>query len=81
MNTTAGSFSLLKSIVPEDAGVVKRLRAAGAIILGMISAVVQSYYLTTPFQGRLIYRNSLILEETSPLDGREEVVNVRTPIL
>ncbi|KAJ8517705.1 hypothetical protein ONZ45_g5131 [Pleurotus djamor] len=34
MNTTAGSFSLLKSIVPEDAGVVKRLRAAGAIILG-----------------------------------------------
>ncbi|KAJ7720972.1 amidase signature enzyme [Mycena maculata] len=34
MNTTAGSFSLLGSIVPEDAGVVKRLRAAGAIILG-----------------------------------------------
>ena len=35
MNTTAGSFSLLGSVVPEDAGVVKRLRAAGAIILGM----------------------------------------------
>ncbi|KAJ7875649.1 amidase signature enzyme [Mycena leptocephala] len=34
MNTTAGSFSLLGSIVPEDAGVVKRLRKAGAIILG-----------------------------------------------
>ncbi|KAI5118128.1 hypothetical protein M0805_008035 [Coniferiporia weirii] len=34
MNTTAGSFSLLKSVVPEDAGVIKRLRAAGAIILG-----------------------------------------------
>ncbi|KAL5514892.1 hypothetical protein ACEPAG_2208 [Sanghuangporus baumii] len=34
MNTTAGSFSLLKSIVPDDAGVVKKLRAAGAIILG-----------------------------------------------
>ncbi|KAJ7120181.1 amidase signature enzyme [Mycena epipterygia] len=34
MNTTAGSFSLLNSIVPEDAGVVKRLRKAGAIILG-----------------------------------------------
>ena len=34
MNTTAGSFSLLGSVVPEDAGVVKRLRAAGAIILG-----------------------------------------------
>ena len=34
MNTTAGSFSLFGSVVPEDAGVVKRLRAAGAIILG-----------------------------------------------
>lgn len=34
MNTTAGSFSLLGSIVPDDAGVIKRLRKAGAIILG-----------------------------------------------
>lgn len=34
MNTTAGSFTLLKSVVPEDAGVIKKLRAAGAIILG-----------------------------------------------
>ncbi|EKM56725.1 uncharacterized protein PHACADRAFT_254013 [Phanerochaete carnosa HHB-10118-sp] len=34
MNTTAGSFSLLGSVVPDDAGVVKRLRQAGAIILG-----------------------------------------------
>ncbi|KAJ7215196.1 amidase signature enzyme [Mycena rebaudengoi] len=34
MNTTAGSFSLLGSIVPEDAGVVKRLRKSGAVILG-----------------------------------------------
>ncbi|KAG8215943.1 amidase signature enzyme [Butyriboletus roseoflavus] len=34
MNTTAGSYTLLKSIIPEDSGVVKRLRQAGAIILG-----------------------------------------------
>ncbi|PPQ89267.1 hypothetical protein CVT25_001351 [Psilocybe cyanescens] len=34
MNTTAGSFSLLGSVVPDDAGVVKRLRKAGSIILG-----------------------------------------------
>ncbi|KIK66130.1 hypothetical protein GYMLUDRAFT_38643 [Collybiopsis luxurians FD-317 M1] len=34
MNTTAGSFALLGSIVPDEAGVVKRLREAGAIILG-----------------------------------------------
>ncbi|KAF8873639.1 amidase signature domain-containing protein [Gymnopilus junonius] len=33
LNTTAGSFSLLGSVVPEDAGVVKCLRKAGAIIL------------------------------------------------
>ena len=36
-----------KSIVPEDAGVVKRLRAAGAIILGMSPVLLQIYYLTT----------------------------------
>ncbi|GAW08058.1 amidase signature enzyme [Lentinula edodes] len=34
MSTTAGSFALLGSIVPDDAGVVKKLREAGAIILG-----------------------------------------------
>ncbi|KAG2353763.1 amidase signature enzyme [Suillus spraguei] len=34
MNTTAGSYSLLKSVVLDDAGVVKRLCKAGAIILG-----------------------------------------------
>lgn len=37
LNTTAGSFALLGSIVPRDAGVVKRLRRAGAIILGKAS--------------------------------------------
>ncbi|KAI0342226.1 amidase signature enzyme [Trametopsis cervina] len=34
MNTTAGSFALLGSVVPRDAGVAARLRAAGAILLG-----------------------------------------------
>jgi amidase len=34
MNTTAGSYALLNSIVPRDAGVVTRLRHAGAIVLG-----------------------------------------------
>jgi len=40
MNTTAGSYSLLGSVVPDDAGVVKRLRAAGAIILGALSSIL-----------------------------------------
>lgn len=34
LNTTAGSFALLGSVVPRDAGVVTKLRKAGAIILG-----------------------------------------------
>ncbi|KAI0752555.1 amidase signature enzyme [Daedaleopsis nitida] len=34
MNTTAGSFALLGSVVPRDAHVVALLRQAGAILLG-----------------------------------------------
>src|SRR2546421_11116517 len=34
MQTTAGSWALLGSVVPRDAYVVKRLRDSGAIILG-----------------------------------------------
>ncbi|KAH7852022.1 hypothetical protein Vadar_019598 [Vaccinium darrowii] len=37
LNTTAGSFALLKSIVPRDAGVVMKLGKAGAIVLGKAS--------------------------------------------
>lgn len=36
MNTTAGSFALLGSIVPRDAFVISQLRKAGAIILGIL---------------------------------------------
>ncbi|KAI8554103.1 hypothetical protein RHMOL_Rhmol05G0071700 [Rhododendron molle] len=36
-NTTAGLFVLLGSVVPRDAGVVMKLRRAGAIILGKAS--------------------------------------------
>src|SRR5882672_7640241 len=34
MQTTAGSLALLGSIVPEDAFIIRRLRDAGAVILG-----------------------------------------------
>ncbi|KAG5040898.1 hypothetical protein AAZX31_05G138500 [Glycine max] len=44
MNTTAGSFALLGSVVPRDAGVVTRLREAGAIILGKATLSEWSHY-------------------------------------
>ncbi|KAF5951616.1 hypothetical protein HYC85_009560 [Camellia sinensis] len=37
MNTTAGSYALIGSEVARDAGVVERLRKAGAVILGKAS--------------------------------------------
>uniref|UniRef100_A0A7N0T3M4 Amidase domain-containing protein n=1 Tax=Kalanchoe fedtschenkoi TaxID=63787 RepID=A0A7N0T3M4_KALFE len=37
MNTTAGSYALLGSVVPRDAMVVEKLRKAGAVILGKAS--------------------------------------------
>ncbi|XAR59049.1 hypothetical protein NMG60_11014679 [Bertholletia excelsa] len=37
LNTTAGSYALLGSVVPRDANVVAKLRKAGAIILGKAS--------------------------------------------
>ncbi|KAL4572890.1 hypothetical protein LXL04_019678 [Taraxacum kok-saghyz] len=37
LNTTSGSFALLGSIVPRDAGIVSKLRKSGAIILGKAS--------------------------------------------
>ncbi|CAE6470951.1 unnamed protein product [Rhizoctonia solani] len=40
MNTTAGSYALLKSIVPGDATVAAKLRAAGAILLGKANLVI-----------------------------------------
>ncbi|KAJ4785583.1 Glutamyl-tRNA(Gln) amidotransferase subunit A [Rhynchospora pubera] len=37
LNTTAGSFALLGSVVSRDSGVVRRLRKVGAVILGKAS--------------------------------------------
>ncbi|KAL9414638.1 hypothetical protein AB3S75_042991 [Citrus x aurantiifolia] len=37
LNTSAGSYALVGSVVPRDATVVKRLRDAGAVILGKAS--------------------------------------------
>ncbi|CAI8599528.1 unnamed protein product [Vicia faba] len=44
LNTTAGSYALLGSVVPRDAGVVTKLRKAGAIILGKATLSEWSHY-------------------------------------
>ena len=44
LNTTAGSYALLGSVVPRDAGVVTKLRTAGAIILGKASLSEWSFW-------------------------------------
>jgi Amidase len=44
LNTTAGSFALLGSVVSRDSGVVQRLREAGAVILGKASLSEWAYF-------------------------------------
>ena len=44
LNTTAGSYALLGSVVPRDSGVVMKLRKAGAIILGKSSLSEWSHF-------------------------------------
>ncbi|XP_052287998.1 probable amidase At4g34880 isoform X3 [Citrus sinensis] len=46
MNTTAGSFALLGSVVPRDAFVVTKLLEAGAIILGKASMSEWAHFRT-----------------------------------
>ena len=44
LTTTAGSYALLGSVVPRDAGVVEKLRKAGEITLGKASLSEWSHY-------------------------------------
>ncbi|KAJ3688831.1 hypothetical protein LUZ61_017995 [Rhynchospora tenuis] len=44
LNTTAGSFALLGSVVSRDSGVVTRLRKIGAVILGKASMSEWAYF-------------------------------------
>ena len=56
LNTTAGSYALLGSVVPKDAGVVTKLRKAGAIIIGKASlsewSQFRSFYVPNGWSGR-----------------------------
>jgi len=82
MNTTAGSYSLLGSIVPDDATIVKKFRSAGAIILGMSVLL--------PFFSNPIHRdikkerppclNGHNIAETYHLAGQGEVASVQARI-
>ncbi|KAL6526008.1 hypothetical protein OROHE_015532 [Orobanche hederae] len=47
LNTTAGSYALLGAVAPRDAGVVERLRKAGAVILGKAS-MSEWYHFRSP---------------------------------
>ncbi|XP_002984896.2 probable amidase At4g34880 [Selaginella moellendorffii] len=47
LQTTAGSLALVDSIVPRDAGVVKKLRDAGAIIFGKANLSEWMYFRST----------------------------------
>lgn len=47
MNTTAGAVVLQDNVV-EDASIVKRLKANGALILGKVNLSEWAYYLTRP---------------------------------
>ncbi|KAH6788008.1 Amidase family protein [Perilla frutescens var. hirtella] len=44
LNTSAGSYALLGSVVGRDAGVAEKLRKAGAIILGKASLSEWAYF-------------------------------------
>ncbi|KAF2786837.1 amidase [Melanomma pulvis-pyrius CBS 109.77] len=44
MNTTSGSYALLKSTVPEDSTIARKLREAGAILLGKTNLSQWAYY-------------------------------------
>ncbi|CAE6500030.1 unnamed protein product [Rhizoctonia solani] len=56
MNTTAGSYALLGSIVPGDATISANLRKAGAILLGKASlsewAYIRDFTILTGWSGR-----------------------------
>ncbi len=81
MNTTSGSWALYKSVVRGDAGVVMRLRKAGAIILGALLELVLplslSHYV---LQVKLTCPNGLPFAVVFPPDGQDEVVSAPTHI-
>lgn len=70
MQTTAGSLALVNSRPPEDAFIVQRLRAAGAVILGKTNlsewANIRSSASTSGWSGRGgLVRNPYVLDRSA----------------
>jgi amidase len=70
MSTTAGSLALLGSKPPQDAGLVKKLRDAGAVILGKTNlsewANIRCTYSTSGWSGRGgLTRNPYVLNRNT----------------
>ena len=81
MNTTAGSYTLLGSIVPEDATIVTKLRSAGAIILGAPAAfliLTKHVIMMTSKKAKPPCPNGLNTAETYRAAGQGEVANAQT---
>jgi hypothetical protein len=78
MNTTAGSYALLGSVVPGDATVAAKLRKAGAILLGkanLVGSIALSFIVFYASLSRSL--SGHISVETSLLVGRAAGVKLR----
>jgi hypothetical protein len=81
MNTTAGSYALLGSVVRGEATVVAKLRQAGAIILGKTNLVSLSVCPCSPALFQFVTSpsaNGPTLEATSQMAGQPEAAKPKT---
>lgn len=66
MHTTAGSLSLSDNYAPEDAFVVKKLRAAGAVILGKTNLTEFANFMTENMPNGYSSRGGQVLNPYGP---------------
>ncbi|OVA19854.1 Amidase [Macleaya cordata] len=73
LNTTAGSYALLGSVVPRDAGVVKRLRRSGALIMGKAS--LSEWAHIRSFQNPDGWRAGAVLVDNLEIDNVDVILH------
>ncbi len=66
MHTSAGSVALATSIAPEDSGVAKRLRAAGAVLLGKTNMTEWAGFMSWDIWAGYSSRGGLTLNPYGP---------------